>query len=123
MLTSLLGPSRTTPNARRADRSPFSSPFTIAFSPETNRRPTHNERRRPAADFDASGDTGDESNTNAEEDDDVAEEEEEEEDEGDEDEDEDEEDDADEDGPGEITPLLPIFSAALLGRIVMPAHK
>ena len=106
MLSSFLGPSKGTPTRPRGDRSPFSSPFTS--SPEAIRRSQANERRRPAADYDTSD------NENASGSEDEEEQDEEDEDEDDEDEEEEEEEE-DEDGAGEITPLLPIFSAAHLG--------
>ena len=86
----------------RGDRSPFSSPYTaLLSSPVAARRGSLEERRRPAANFNA--DESPAPNIKIDEHED--EEELEEEDEGDE----------DEDGEGDMTPLLPIFSAAHLG--------
>ena len=88
----------------RKERSPFSSPYTeLLSSPVAARRNSLEERRRPAADFNhdvSPALTG------------KIDEEHEEEEEGD---GQDPDDDLDEDGEEEMTPLLPIFSAAHLG--------
>lgn len=89
----------------REERSPFSSPYTALLSaPVAARRTSLEERRRPAAEFNqdvSPGVTG------------KIDEEREEEEEGD---GQDADDDLDEDGDEDMTPLLPIFSAAHLGN-------
>lgn len=90
------------------DRSPFSSPYTGQLSsPVAARRGSLEERRRPAADFhDVSPAPRIRIEERAiEEEEEQVEEEEEEEDV-----------DSDEDGDAETSPLLPIFSAAHLGK-------
>ena len=85
------------------ERSPFSSPSSnLHASPIAVRRASVEERRRPAAKFDpvAYSDPTDRI---------------EEHDEEEEDGEEDEQEEADEDEAGELSPLLPIFSAAQLG--------
>ena len=106
MLSSLLHPSRTFRQSRQRDRSPFSSQFTIASSPVANRRGETSERRRPAAYYDEVASHEEDAASYDEED-----EEEEEQDDGY------EEMEDDEDGPGDLTPLLPIFSAAHLDSL------
>src|SRR2546421_5485402 len=111
MLPSLLNSSRTRTPHRR-DRSPFSSPFTITTSPIATRRALPYERRRPAADNDASDDPNNNGDTGEDAEGDIVEDEQED---GDEDEEENRADGGeDEDGAVETTPLLPIFSAAHL---------
>lgn len=96
---------------RHGDRSPFSSPFTGLFStPIAARRSSLGERRRPAADFDHDLSPNPASRIDEEDDDHI-----EDNDHHDDEEDEDEEQ-SDEDGPGETSPLLPIFSAVHLGE-------
>ena len=93
----------------RRDRSPFSSPHAgLLVSPVAARRSSLEERRRPAGDFnhDVSFATRIAGEEDAEEDDEAEEEDEE----------------FDEDGDAETTPLLPIFSAAHLGILVLPPH-
>lgn len=90
---------------RRRERSPFSSQYSnLLASPIAARRSSQDERRSPAAKYDhviSPGPT------------ERIEEEEQDEEEGEEVEDDDE--DGDEDDAGELSPLLPIFSAAHLG--------
>lgn len=101
MLSSLFG-TGSQRNRRHGDRSPFSSPFTVQhLSPESARRSSLYQRRRPAADYDDTESTEDEEDEEFDEDaEDYVEE---------------EDNEGDEDGLGESTPLLPIFSAAHLG--------
>ena len=86
------------------EKSPFSSPYTgLLSSPVAARRSSLEERRRPAADFDrdvSPGVSGKINDGQEEEDYNVGEEQDEE---------------TEEDGDGEMSPLLPIFSAAHLG--------
>ena len=117
MLSSLFG-SLTRNKQHREHRSPFSSPYASIASPiGTRGSPTH-ERRRIAAGYrDQDQNDGDD----ASEHDRLLDEEEVEEDNISEEDDEDAEGDDeiadhDEDGDGAHTPLLPIFSAAHLGR-------
>lgn len=88
----------------RKQRSPLSSPYTALLSaPVAAKRSSLEERRRPAAEFNqdvSPGVTG------------RIDEEREEQEEGD---GQDADDDLDEDGDEDMTPLLPIFSAAHLG--------
>lgn len=93
------------------ERSPFSSPYSnLLASPIAARRRSLEERRRPAAKFGDGPSPGppvtepieEEDNEDDQDGDDNPDEEEEEEDE-------------DEDDHGELSPLLPIFSAAHLG--------
>ena len=110
--------SRTSPSR---ERSPFSSPFSgVQASPVAARRTSVEERRRPAAKFDVTGlpkpsirilqaETG----QGDEEDDDEQEQDRENEDDGEEAVEDEDEDDID---AGETSPLLPIFSAAHLGK-------
>lgn len=90
----------------RRERSPFSSPHTGQLaSPVAARRSSLEERRRPAGDFNhgvspAPNITIEEGSAGE---DDIKEEDE----------------DLDEDGDAETTPLLPIFSAAHLGRVIL----
>lgn len=100
--------SRTQPGA---ERSPFSSPNSnIHPSPIAARRSSLEERRRPAAKFDHARSP---TPTNGADDQDREEEN------GDE---EDQEEELDEDEAGELSPLLPIFSAAHLGRLTLPSR-
>ena len=86
----------------QAERSPFSSPYAaLVSSPVGARRGSLEERRRPAANFNADVSPAPDIKIDEHEE----EEELEDEDEG----------DVDEDGEGDTTPLLPIFSAAHLG--------
>lgn len=86
----------------RGERSPFSSPYTaLLSSPVAARRGSLEERRRPAADFNADVSPARDTKVDEHEDEEELEEEDEE--------------DEDEDGEGDTTPLLPIFSAAHLG--------
>jgi hypothetical protein len=115
MFSSLLDRSGTQ-RPRRADRSPFSSPFTTTTSPTASRRTLANDRGSPTADYGNSNDP----NNNGDSSEAVGDEEEEDDEDGVEDEDEegDEEDEQeDEDGVGETSPLLPIFSAAHLDAL------
>lgn len=85
------------------ESSPFSSPNSnLHASPIAARRGTLEERRRPAAYFDHGISPGLA--------DDIDEQDQEEEDR-----EEDRDEEIDEDAPGELSPLLPIFSAAHLG--------
>ncbi|KAL6719323.1 hypothetical protein ACLMJK_003562 [Lecanora helva] len=103
MLPSL---SRKREGSKPGEQSPFSSPFSdIRASPIAARRTSLEERRRPAAKFDQ---------IPSPEPPDRIEEEQENEEEGDED---NEGEDVDEDEPGELSPLLPIFSAAHLDAL------
>lgn len=89
------------------ERSPFSSPFSGRLStPVAARRSSLEERRRPAY-FNRQVSPSPASP--------IGEEDDENDDDGDDNNDEDL--DADEDGGGETSPLLPIFSAAHLGRL------
>lgn len=94
----------------RRDRSPFSSPHVgILSNPVAARRNSLEERRRPAAGFDQDDLPSVGGKIDIEQEDE----------EGDDDEDgagHDPEDEPDEDGREEVTPLLPIFSAAHLGN-------
>lgn len=96
--------SRLTKAQRARQSSPFSSPNSnLHASPIAVRRGSLEERRRPAANFNfpispALADRVDE--------------EDQDQDDGEE---EDQEEEIDEDEPGELSPLLPIFSAAQLG--------
>ena len=97
------------PKASRAhQQSPFSSPYSnIQASPIAARRSSIDERRRTAAKFDLPLSPV---NTNR------MDEEEQEDDEGEND---DQDQYSDSDDAGELSPLLPIFSAAQLGIYVM----
>lgn len=87
----------------RGERSPFSSPYTALLStPIAARRGSLEERRRPAANFNADVSPTPEIKIDEEEDEGGPEPEEEDE-------------ELDEDGEGDASPLLPIFSAAHLG--------
>ena len=95
------------------EQSPFSSPYSnIQSSPIAARRTSLEERRRPAAKFESALSPGPTDRVYEE---DI--EEEDEEGEGDNDVEEEQDVDEDEDGEdaGELSPLLPIFSAAHLG--------
>ena len=96
-------------NTQRAkERSPFSSPNSnLHPSPIAARRGSLEERRRPAANFNHAISPGPMDRI-----DDQSQEEEEDDDNGEED---DPDDELDEDEAGELSPLLPIFSAAHLG--------
>ena len=92
---------------RRRERSPFSSPYTAPLStPIAARRGSLEERRRPAANFDADVSPAPHITIDEGEDDRESEQDEEDEDSG-------------EDGEGETSPLLPIFSAAHLGTLTI----
>ena len=114
MLSSLLRPKkgRSRVEEQREQHSPFSSHYDGQSSPILERTKRLNARRHATADF-----------TETELDDDITEEEDEDEEIGEEDEDDDNGDDGDgqddEDGH-EDSPLLPIFSAAHLGK---PLYK
>ncbi len=98
--------SRQTKAQRGRQSSPFSSPSSnIHASPIAARRGSLEERRRPAANFDHGISPGLA---------DRIDEEDQEEEDG---EDEDQEEELDEDEAGELSPLLPIFSAAQLGML------
>lgn len=89
----------------RGERSPFSSPYTALLStPIAARRGSLEERRRPAANFDADASPAPHITIDEGEDDQESDQDEEDE-------------DLDEDGEGETSPLLPIFSAAHLGTL------
>lgn len=93
------------------DRSPFSSPNSnLHPSPIAARRSSLEERRRPAAKFDHPRSI---TPTNGADDQDQDEEN------GDE---EDQEEELEEDEAGELSPLLPIFSAAHLGWLALPSR-
>ena len=95
---------------RGGERSPFSSPNSnLHASPVAARRSSLEERRRPAAKF-AHGIPPDPTNSIDDED--------QEEEDG---EVEDQEEESDEDEAGELSPLLPIFSAAHLGSSTLPS--
>ena len=90
------------------DSSPFSSPNSnLHASPIAARRGSLEERRRPAANFHNAVPPG----LIEENDDEDQEEEDQEED--------DQEEEMDEDEAGELSPLLPIFSAAQLGTLTL----
>ncbi|KAI9756902.1 MAG: Dicer-like protein 1 [Chaenotheca gracillima] len=101
MLSSLLRPRRS--GGRRADRSPFSSPFSAhEQAPLIGRRIRGEDSRRPAAQHEQGNDP--ESDEPLEDEDEEAIEDEEEDEEG-------------EDEDNEVTPLLPLFSAAHLDAL------
>lgn len=90
------------------EKSPFSSPYTgLLSSPVAARRGSQEERRRPAADFDQdvppslAGKIDDEQEEEARNNE------------------EEQDEDTDEDGDEEMSPLLPIFSAAHLGNYAL----
>ena len=99
------------------DRSPFSSPYSnLAASPIAARRSSAEERRRPAANFKsalspAPADRIDEEEGEGDGDGDG---------DGREAEGGDQDEDVDDDEAGELSPLLPIFSAAHLGTPYLP---
>lgn len=98
--------SRLTKTQRGRESSPFSSPNSnLHASPIAARRGSLEERRRPAANFDHA--------TSPALADRIDEEDQEEED----GEEEDQDEELDEDEAGELSPLLPIFSAAHLGML------
>lgn len=101
-----LNSSRLTKAQRGRESSPFSSPNSnLHASPIAARRSSIAERRKPAANFDHGISPGLA---------DRIDEEGQEEEDGEE---EDQEEETDEDEPGELSPLLPIFSAAHLGML------
>ena len=107
--------SRFTKSQQSKERSPFSSPNSnLHASPIAARRSSLEERRRPAAYFDHPISPGP---TDGIDDQDQDEEEEEEEEEDN------QEEALDEDEAGEMSPLLPIFSAAHLGRLALSSRK
>ncbi|KKY27003.1 putative cation channel family [Phaeomoniella chlamydospora] len=115
-LSTLFNTSRSRRKRRNRARSPFSSPYTTITSPIAARRTQINERRRIARDYDASNYDEDEDEDDLREIDRLLDLDEE----SDEDEHNDEEEDVedeDEDGNGDVTPLLPIFSAAHLDSL------
>ena len=86
--------------------SPFSSPYSnLQASPIAARRSSLEERRRPAGNFDHGLPPGPAERIDEEGHDDE------------EGEEEDQDEDIDEDEAGELSPLLPIFSAAHLGTL------
>ncbi|KAI9847074.1 MAG: hypothetical protein M1837_003192 [Sclerophora amabilis] len=100
MLSSLLRPKK---GRRRADRSPFSSPFSAReSSPLVARRNRAEAPRRPARQYEHSDSTDESLGEGLDDEEDVEE-----------DEDEDEEEDEDD----ELSPLLPLFSAAHLDSL------
>ena len=102
MLPSL---SRRSKKSKAAEQSPFSSPYSnIQASPIAARRTSLEERRRPAAKYEG---------VLSPQPPDRIEEEEPDDEEGDED---NQDEEVDEDEAGELSPLLPIFSAAHLGN-------
>jgi len=102
----MLPSSRRSKGPKDRERSPFSSPNSnLHASPIAVRRSSLEERRRPAAKFEhgispSPADRVDEEYN-----------------EGDDEEEEDPGEDAGEDEAGELSPLLPIFSAAQLGKL------
>lgn len=89
----------------RRNQSPFSSPYSnLLSSPVNARRSSAEERRRPAAKFSLKISPGSRRETQMASDEEDEEHEEEE-----------EQNDELEDDPGELSPLLPIFSAEHLG--------
>lgn len=107
--------SRLTKVLRGRERSPFSSPDSnFHASPIAARRGSLEERRRPAANFDHGISPGLA---------DRIDEEDREEEDGEEDgREEDQEEELDEDEAGELSPLLPIFSAAHLGILAVASR-
>ena len=98
--------SRRPKTQRGRETSPFSSPNSnLHASPIAARRGSLEERRRPAANFDNTISSGPADRIDDQDQD-------QEEEDGEE---EDQEDELDEDEAGELSPLLPIFSAAHLG--------
>lgn len=90
------------------DQSPFSSPYSnLLSSPVNARRSSAEERRRPAAKFSLQISPGSHRQTEMASD--------EEEEEHEEHEEEEEQNDEGDDDAGELSPLLPIFSAEHLG--------
>lgn len=103
--------SRFSKTQQGGERSPFSSPNSnLHPSPIAARRSSLEERRRPAAKFDHPRSA---TPTNGADDQDQEE--------GNEDED-DQEEESNEDDAGELSPLLPIFSAAHLGCLTLPSR-
>ena len=99
---------RLTKSQQGRDSSPFSSPNSnLHASPIAARRGSLEERRRPAANFNGAVLPGLA--------DGIDEEDQEEEDQ----EEDDQEEELDEDDAGELSPLLPIFSAAQLGTLTL----
>ena len=96
---------------QRRESSPFSSPISnLHPSPIAARRTSQEERRRPAANFENAISPG-LANRIDEEDRDEEDGEEE-----------DQEEELDEDEAGELSPLLPIFSAAHLGMSILASQ-
>lgn len=95
------------------ESSPFSSPTSnLHPSPIAARRGSIEERRRPAANFEHPLSLGLASRINEEDQDEENVEEEDE-----------EEEEIDEDAAGELSPLLPIFSAAHLGMSMLASQN
>ena len=93
--------SRRSKSSKAREASPFSSPYSnIQASPIAARRTSIEERRRPAAKFDRFLSPGSVNRIEEEQDDE-----------------EEEDDDPEDDDAGELSPLLPIFSAAHLGLL------
>ena len=93
----------------RGERSPFSSPYTaLLSSPTAARRGSLEERRRPAANFNAHVSPAPDIKIDDEDEEELEE---------------DGEGEVDEDGDGDTTPLLPIFSAAHLGIHFQSIHR
>ena len=108
MLSSFLRPKR---GRRHANHSPFSSPYDDRRdSPASARTPSRNARRRPARDYDGSEHSHEDEREHDDNEEAVED--------GDDHDEEDEDDEDDEDGLGESTPLLPIFSAEHLGKLL-----
>ena len=102
--------SRPSKTQRGREISPFSSPNSnLHASPIAARRGSLEERRRPAAKFDQPISSGPV---------DTIHDQDQEEEDG---EQEDQDEELDEDEPGELSPLLPIFSAAHLGMSTLPS--
>jgi len=98
--------SRRPKGSKAEGQSPFSSPYSnIQASPIAARRTSLEERRRPAAKFDRLLSPDSANRIEEEEEDDE------------EQEDDDQDEDINEDDAGELSPLLPIFSAAHLGTL------
>lgn len=102
--------SRPSKTQRGREPSPFSSPNSnLHASPIATQRGSLEERRRPAAKFDQPISPGSA---------DAIHDQDQEEEDG---EQEDQDEELDEDEPGELSPLLPIFSAAHLGMSTLPS--
>lgn len=103
---------RLTKSQQGRDSSPFSSPNSnLHASPIAARRGSLEERRRPAANFNNAIPSGLADEVDGEDE----EEEDQEED--------DQEEEIDEDDAGELSPLLPIFSAAQLGTLTLASSN